>query len=93
MRLGIAMNKEVMNEIFVQTGKTAGYWKRYKQVLDLFESYTLSNKSNTSSPVDIYLLKFNIRNTRTRRRSSVFIVNFEHISHLVLVLLLLTLSR
>ena len=27
------------------------------------------------------------------RRSSVFIVNFEHISHLVLVFLLLTLSR
>ena len=27
------------------------------------------------------------------RRSSVFIVNFEHISHLVLVSLLLTLSR
>ena len=27
------------------------------------------------------------------RRSSVFIVNFEHISHLVLLLLLLTLSR
>ena len=28
-----------------------------------------------------------------RRRSGVFIVNFEHISHLVLVFLLLTLSR
>ena len=27
------------------------------------------------------------------RRSGIFIVNFEHISHLVLVLLLLTLSR
>ena len=27
------------------------------------------------------------------RRSSIFIVNFEHISHLVLVFLLLTLSR
>ena len=27
------------------------------------------------------------------RRSGVFIVNFEHISHLVLVLLLLTLNR
>ena len=27
------------------------------------------------------------------RRSGVFIVNFEHISHLILVLLLLTLSR
>ena len=28
-----------------------------------------------------------------RRRSGIFIVNFEHVSHLVLVLLLLTLSR
>ena len=30
---------------------------------------------------------------QTWRRSGVFIVNFEHISHLVLVFLLLTLSR
>ena len=50
----------------------------------------------------IYLLKFNNRNTRTRceicskltiktpeRRSGVFIVNFEHVSHLVIVFLLL----
>ena len=60
-------------------------------------------------PVDIYLLKVNNRNTRTRceicskltkktlerrhwRRSSIFSVNFEHISRLVLVFLLLTLS-
>ena len=34
----------------------------------------------------IYLLKVN------RRRTGVFIVNFEHISHLVLVFLLLTLN-
>ena len=56
-------------------------------------------------PIGIYLLKFNNRNTRTCpkltiktperrqwRRSGVFIVNFEHISHLVLVFLLLTLN-
>ena len=60
-------------------------------------------------PVGIYLLKVNIRNTRTRceicskltikmperrhwRHYGVFIVNFEHISHLVLVFLLLTLN-
>ena len=57
--------------------------------------------------VGIYLLKVNNRNTRTWweicsklttperrhwRRSGVFIVNFEHISHLVLLFLLLTLS-
>ena len=57
----------------------------------------------------IYMLKFNNRNTKTRReicskltrkiperrhwrRSVIFIVNFEHISHLVLVFLLLTLN-
>ena len=60
-------------------------------------------------PADIYLLKVNNRNSRTRceicskltikiperrqwRRSGIFIVNFEHISHLVLVFLLLTLK-
>ena len=56
-------------------------------------------------PDDIYLFKVNNRNTRTRceicskltiktpeRRSGVFIVNFENISHLVLVFLLLTLN-
>ena len=41
---------------------------------------------------------FNVNNKDTRttlitRHSGVFIINFEHISHLVLVFLLLTLSR
>ena len=44
-----------------------------------------------------YIFKGNNRNTRKRcrhwRRSGVFIVKFEHISHFVLVFLLLTLSR
>ena len=53
-------------------------------------------------PASNYMLKDRNRNTRSRceicsrrhwHRSSVFIVNFEHISHLVLVFLLLTLSR
>ena len=55
-------------------------------------------------PAGIYLLKVNNRNTRTMckvrlklttdaiRLTTVFIVNFEHISHLVLVFLLLTLN-
>ena len=59
-------------------------------------------------PAGIYLLKVNNRNTRTRceicskltiktpeqrwRCSGVFMVNFEHISQLVLVFLLLTLN-
>ena len=37
-----------------------------------------------------YMFKVNNRNWR---RSGIFIVNFEHISHFVLVFLLLTLSR
>ena len=59
-------------------------------------------------PAGDYLLKVNNRNTRTRceicpkltkiperrhwGRSGIFIVNFEHILHLVLVFLLLTLD-
>ena len=44
------------------------------------------------------MFKVNNKDTRTtlsvvaKRRSGVFIVNFEHISHLVLVFLLLTLN-
>ena len=58
------------------------------------------------NPVGIYLLKVNNGNTRARCeicsqltiktpecRSGVFTVKFEHISHLVLVFLLLTLCR
>ena len=56
-------------------------------------------------PSGICMFKFNNRNTRTRceicsksiiktpeRRSGIFNVDFEHVSHLVLVFLLLTLS-
>ena len=38
------------------------------------------------------MFKVNNKDTRMKRRSGVFIVNFEHISHLVLVFLLLTLN-
>ena len=53
------------------------------------------------NPVGIYLLKVNDRNTRrtckicsklTIKTPGIFIVNFEHISQLVLVILLLTLN-
>ena len=43
----------------------------------------------SSNPGGIYLLKVNYRNTRMRRRSSVFIVDFEHIPHLVFLFLTL----
>ena len=41
------------------------------------------------------MFKVNNKNTRQRqwRRSGVFVVNLEHISHLALVFLLLTLKR
>ena len=54
------------------------------------------------SPASIYLPKVNNRNTRTKceicskltiKTPDTFIVNFEHISHLVLVFLLLNLKR
>ena len=49
-------------------------------------------------PIGIYLFKVNNRNTRARceiysKLTGVFTVNFEHISHFILVLLLLTLCR
>ena len=59
----------------------------------------------TNNPVGNHMFKVNNKNTRTRckkcskltiktpERRRVFIVNLEHISHLVLVFLLLTLSR
>ena len=57
-----------------------------------------------NNPAGIYLLKINTMNTRIRceicskltiktsERRQAFIVNFEHISHLILVFLLLTLN-
>ena len=64
--------------------------------------YTLGN----NSPINIYQFILNYSNTRKgceicskliiktlERHSTVFIVNLEHISHLVLVFLLLILSK
>ena len=52
------------------------------------------NNRNTRTRCEICSkLTINTPERRQWRRSGVFIVNFEHISHLVLVLLLLTLSR
>ena len=47
-------------------------------------------------PSNIYLFKHSKRNTRKTcdvRRFGVFIVNFEHISHLFLVFLLFSLNK
>ena len=52
------------------------------------------NNRNTRTKCEI-CSKLTIKTSERRqwRRSGVFIVNFEHISHLVLVFLLLTLNR
>ena len=51
------------------------------------------NNRNTSASCEICSkLTIKIPERRYWRRSGIFIVNFEHISHLVLVFLLLTLS-
>ena len=69
--------------------------------VNLFELFV--RQLGESNPSGNYMFKFINRNTRTRREicskltikipDGIFIVNFEHISHLVLVFLLLTLSR
>ena len=74
-----------------------------------FLIFTLNNPKHKSQPVITNskltietqeqsvknMLKVNNKDTRTTpwRRSGAFIVNFEHISYLILVFLLLTLSR
>ena len=52
------------------------------------------NNKNTRTRCEI-CSKLTIKTPERRhwRRSGIFIVNFEHISHLALVVLLLTLSR
>ena len=79
------------------------YLKNSKKAFHFFRILFLENTA------DIYLLKVNSRDTRTRceicskltiktperrqwRRYDAFIVNSEHVSHLVLVFLLLTLK-
>ena len=52
------------------------------------------NKRNTRTRCEICSeLTIKTPEQRHSRRSGVFVVNFEHISHLYLVFLLLTLSR
>ena len=62
--------------------------KKPKEMLSYFKLLNApkDNSKKVSYPVGIYLLTVN------RRCSGVFMVNFEHISHLALVFLLLTLN-
>ena len=66
-----------------------------KQKAHLTGNYLLKvNNINTGTRWEICSkLTINTPERRHRHLSDVFIVNFEHISHLVLVLILLTLSR
>ena len=76
-------------------------------MLIVMESYHVKEVIlSTSHPPDIYLFKVNNRNTRKKseiwpkltiktrqwRRSGAF-VNFEHVSHLFLLFILLTLNK
>ena len=75
-------------------------WYRYKKLEQ--SEYPAGNfmfkvnKRNTRTRCEIFskltMKTTEFRHWRHQRRSGVFIVNFEHISHLVLVFLLLTLS-
>ena len=57
------------------------------------ENYMFNvNNKNTRRMCEIYS-KLTIKTPEGRLSSGVFIVNFEHISHLALLFLLLTLSR
>ena len=73
---------------------------KYDLILDNILTYPVGNymfkvkNRNTRTRYEI-CSKLTIKTPERRywRRSGVYIVNFEHISHLVLVFLLLTLSR
>ena len=97
-------DKAVMMIAWRKTGNSEELLKKLFVCCQMAAMPRMSNNTEIY-PVGIYLLKVNNRNTRTRcemcskltiktpvRRSGVFIVNFEHISHLVLVFPLLTLS-
>ena len=73
-----------------------------QKVEDIIISTQLAVSLIKRNPAGSYMFKVNNRNTRTRyeicskltiKTPNVFIVNFGHISRLVLVFLLLTLSR
>ena len=60
---------------------------------DSLSHQSASNYHTKYYPFKLSLQKSQVWSDATWRRSSVFVVNFEQISHLVLVFLLLTLSR
>ena len=89
----------IENETFHSTShKTKKQKKRSKNIIQLHNPagiYLLkANNRNTRTRREICSkLTINTPERRHWRRSDIFIVNFEHISHLVLVFLLLTLNK
>ena len=75
---------------------TLGYWELYGTEINRSDS---ENRWVNSQEVDKTTRRYRwnaVWTDKTNgqwRRSGIFIVNFEHISHLILVFLLLTLSR
>ena len=63
-----------------------------KQQLDV-QRFKVNNRNTRTGCEICSKLTKKIPEQRQWRRSGIFTVNFEHISHLVLVFLLLTLSR
>ena len=69
-------------------------FRQSKKNVGLFKNLFKVNNRNTRTRSKICSkLTIKIPERRHWRRSGTFIVNFEHISHLVLVFLLLTLRR
>ena len=62
----------------------------FVKISQTFLFYSKITRKDISNPASNYLFKVNNKDTS---RSGVFIVDFEHISHFVVVFLLLTLSR
>ena len=102
-------SKLLLKTLSIFFENTKGYYHQCNYIhhnsFDKIKIVVITAKSR-KSPTGNYMFKINNRNTTARceicskltaktpeRRSGVFIVNFEYISHLVLVFLLLTLSR
>ena len=74
----------------LSTGRVSEYSKKMK--MHLFCKHVPVQHSKHQKKVwNMY--KLTIKTPERRRSSGVFIVNFEHTSHLALVFLLLTLNR
>ena len=94
-------NKVVFSELFLLLFATSKVQQSQNQHIIFYAKKVVSQVSSSKCPAGIYLLKINNRNTRIRKisskltiktperhqchRSSAFIVNTEHTSHLVLV--------